>query len=81
MGAEEMTRMGIFDRNGERLGYLEGDHVYDVEGMHTGVLREGEIYDLQETRRWLVDGHAVTDLQGNVIGYLGDGVRDEHHLD
>lgn len=76
-----MTRMGIFDRNGERLGYLEGDHVYDVEGMHTGVLREGVIYDLQETRRWLVDGHALTDLQGNVIGYLGDSVPDEPLLD
>jgi hypothetical protein len=45
------------------------------------VLREGVIYDLKETRRWLVDGHALTDLQGNVIGYLGDSVPDEPLLD
>lgn len=76
-----MARMGIFDRNGERLGYLEGDYVYDIEGVHTGLLRDGVVYDLNETRRWLIDGHAVTDLQGSVIGYLGDGVRDDIHDD
>ncbi|HMM29216.1 MAG: 4-fold beta flower protein [Chloroflexota bacterium] len=72
-----MTRQGVFDRNGERLGYVEGDRLYDVEGIQTGLLRDGVIYDLQETRRWLLDGHALTDLDGTVIGYLGDGVRDD----
>ena len=35
-----MTRQGVFDRNGERLGYVEGDRLYDVEGIQTGLLRE-----------------------------------------
>jgi len=72
-----MARQGICDRNGEPLGYLEGDRVYDLEGNLTGSVRESVVYDLHDTRRWLLDGHAVIDLQGNVIGYLGEGVRDD----
>jgi hypothetical protein len=73
-----MTTRGIYDRNGELLAYLEVTRVSDPDGRPVGELRGRVIVDLDGERRWLVEGDALLDLRGNVIGYLGEQApRDE----
>lgn len=67
-----MTTRGIYDRNGELLAYLEISRVSDPEGRPIGELRGRVIVDLDGERRWLVEGDALLDLRGNVVGYLGE---------
>ncbi len=43
----------------------------------TGCCATEVIYDLQETRRWLVDGHALTDLDGTGDRLSGRWRRDD----
>jgi hypothetical protein len=70
--------MRIHDRSGELLAYLEISRVSDPEGRPIGELRGHVIVDLDGERRWLVEGDALLDLRGNVIGYLGEQTpRDE----
>ena len=69
-----MTTRGLYNRDGEVFGYLQGSRVYDLQGNQTGEMRDRTIYDLDGTRRWLIDGDALLDLRGNVIGYLGENV-------
>ena len=72
-----MLRRGIYDRDGEIFGYLDGERIYDLNGNQTGIGRGQVVYDLEENRRWLLDGDALLDPRGNVVGYLGDNVTDE----
>lgn len=72
-----MSTRGIFDRNGEVLGYLAGNRLYDNQDNESGELRGSVILDLNGERRWLVDRDALLDLRGNVIGYLGQQVPDD----
>jgi hypothetical protein len=74
-----MSTRGMYDRGGELFGYLEVTRVYDLDGQQIGELRGRVIYDQEDERRWLVDGDALLDLRGNVIGYLGE--RDPHDED
>lgn len=69
-----MTIRGLYDRDGEAFGYLDGDKVYDLDGNLTGLLEGRVVYDLAENRKWLIDGDALLDLRGTVIGYLSDRV-------
>ncbi|MBN1201907.1 MAG: hypothetical protein JXJ20_08645 [Anaerolineae bacterium] len=69
-----MSTRGIYNRAGEPFGYLEGSRTYDLNGNQTGVVREQVIYDMDGNRRWQLDGDAVLDPRGNVIGYLGERV-------
>jgi hypothetical protein len=67
-----MIRRGLYTRDGEQLGYLEGSRVYDLQDIWIGELRGNTIYDRDGDRHWLVDRDALLDLRGNVIGYLGE---------
>lgn len=69
-----MTRRGVYDRMGELIGYVEGARLFDRDGALTGAIRGRTVYDLADRRQWLLDGDAVLDLRGNVIGYLGEPV-------
>ncbi len=66
-----MDTRGIYNREGESLGYLAGTRLYDIEGVFSGELRGQTIVDTNGERRWMIDGDALLDLRGNVIGYLG----------
>ncbi|MBI5957608.1 MAG: hypothetical protein HY866_02665 [Chloroflexi bacterium] len=66
-----MSTRGMYDRDGELFGYIDGVRVYNRQGDLIGEMRGQAIYDLQEERRWLLDRDALLDLRGNVIGYLG----------
>ena len=73
-----MSTRGIYDRDGEVFGYLDGTRVYDLDSRQIGELRGRAIYDLNDERRWLVESDALLDLRGHVIGYLGERApRDE----
>ncbi len=65
-------RRGIYNREGEQLGYLDGTRVYDLVGEWIGEWRGNTIYDRDGERRWWVDRDALLDLHGSVIGYLGE---------
>ncbi|MBN1565379.1 MAG: hypothetical protein JXA10_16150 [Anaerolineae bacterium] len=67
-----MIRRGLYNREGELLGYLADSRVYDHQDQWIGELRGTTIYDRDGDRRWLVDHDALLDLRGNVIGYLGE---------
>jgi hypothetical protein len=69
-----MSTCGVYNRDGEALGYLVGDQMYDPDGDLVGTRRGNTVYDLDGERRWLVDHDALLDLRGNVIGYLGTTV-------
>jgi hypothetical protein len=69
---EGMSTRGLYDRSGEVFAYLDGTRVYDLDSRQIGELRGQVIYDLDDERHWLVDGDALLDLRGNVIGYLGE---------
>lgn len=69
-----MTTQGVYNRDGEALGYLQGTRLYDLNGTLIGELRGAVIYDQHGERHWLIDRDAVLDLRGNVIGYLGERV-------
>jgi hypothetical protein len=66
-----MTQQGIYDRQGERLGYLDGLRVYDLNDNWIGDRRGDTIYDREGDRHWRLHHDALLDLRGNVIGYLG----------
>lgn len=72
-----MATQGVFDRNGEVLGYLSGNRLYDTESNLAGERRGNVIVDRAGERRWLVDRDALLDLRGNVIGYLGQSVPED----
>lgn len=67
-----MSTRGVYDRQGEALGYLSGSRMYDLDGNLSGELRGSVIYDTDGERRWILDRDALLDLRGNVIGYLGE---------
>jgi len=73
-GADTMIKRGVYNREGELLGYVEGAAVYDRDGVQTGRIDGRTVVDLDGNRRWLLDGDAVLDMRGNVIGYMGDEV-------
>jgi hypothetical protein len=73
-----MSTRGIYDRDGELFGYIDGQHIYNLSGQRTGTLRGQVIYDLDDDRRWLLDRDALLDLRGHVIGYLGQPVRPDY---
>lgn len=66
-----MFTRGVYNRDGEALGYFVGDRLYDPEGTWVGTRHGHTIYDRDGERRWLIDRDGVLDLQGQVIGYLG----------
>ena len=72
-----MIRRGLYNREGERLGYLEGSRVYDLHDVWIGDLRGNAIYDRDGERHWLVDRDALLDLRGHVIGY---NINDKTHF-
>ncbi|NDJ77721.1 MAG: hypothetical protein GYB65_15825 [Chloroflexi bacterium] len=73
-----MNTRGIYDRDGEVFGYVAGNQVFTLEGVLTGVIRDRVIYDLENERRWQIDGDALVNIRGEVEGYLGAPVsRDE----
>lgn len=74
-----MSSRGLYTRDGEVLGYMVGERIYDVEDQETGRLDGKVVYDRDGERRWLIEGDAIMDLRGNVIGYLGD--RNPHHTE
>lgn len=69
-----MYKRGIYNRDGELLGYLEGTRIYNTQDDLTGTLHDQTVFDLDGERRWLIDGDAVLDLHSRVIGYLGERV-------
>jgi hypothetical protein len=71
-GGVAMIRRGLYNRDGEPLGYLAGSRVYDLADELIGERRGNTIYDRVGDRHWLVDRDALLDLRGNVIGYLGE---------
>lgn len=75
-----MRTRGVYNRDGEALGYLTGTRLYDLEGIFSGELRGRTIVDTNGERRWQVDRDALLDLRGNVIGYLGQPPSDHDAL-
>jgi len=69
-----MSTRGIYNREGELFGYLEGTRTYDLDGNLTGEVRGHTVYDLNDERHWVIDGDALLDPHGNVLGYLGERV-------
>ncbi len=69
-----MTTRGIYNRDGEVFGYLQGSRTYDLEGNQTGTVHGQIVYDLDGKRRWLIHRDALLDWRGNVIGYLGEAI-------
>jgi hypothetical protein len=72
-----MSARGIYNKDGEIIGYLEGTRVFDVNQIEIGVIQGRTVYDRVGDRHWLLDGDAVLDLRGNVIGYLGQPTPDD----
>ena len=63
---------GLTDRKGETFAYLEGDHLFTLEGEHTGYLRDEFIVDMVGNKVWRVIGDAVYTKNGQEpVGYLG----------
>ncbi|MBN1680303.1 MAG: hypothetical protein JW966_08415 [Anaerolineae bacterium] len=71
-----MTTRGIYNRDGDVFGYVEGIRTYDLNGKQTGVVRDQVIYDTDGNAHWRLSGDAILDNQGTVIGYLGEPVRE-----
>jgi hypothetical protein len=69
-----MSARGIYNKDGEVVGYLKHERTYDPDGNQTGWVRGRTVYDLDDERHWLLEADAVLDLHGNVIGYLGEPV-------
>ena len=65
---------GMYNRDGELFGYLQGSRIYDLDGVQTGVVRGRVIFDMNGDRRLRIDGDALLDIRYNVVGYLGDRV-------
>jgi hypothetical protein len=74
-----MIKRGVYSRDGELIGYVEGFVLYDPEGQKTGRIEGRVVYDLNDNRRWLLDRDAVLDLRAHVIGYLGEPVRNHDY--
>jgi hypothetical protein len=72
-----MSVRGIYNRDGEPMGYVEGNRTYDLNGNQTGTVRGRVVLDLNGERHWLIDRDALLDLRQNVIGYLGESVRQD----
>lgn len=72
-----MTRRGIYNRDGELIAYLDGTRVYNLNDEWIGEQRGRSVIDRAGERRWLMDGDAVLDLRGNVLGYVGASARDD----
>lgn len=72
-----MIRRGIYNRDGEQIAYLAGSRVYNPNDEWIGDLRGRTVVDRSGERRWLIDGDAVLDLRGNVLGYMGEATPDD----
>lgn len=66
-----MNTRGIYDTQGELLGYLVGDMVYDLDENPVDYLRDAVIYGLDGEKRWLVQGDGLYTPQYEAVGYLG----------
>ena len=67
-----MLQRGIYTRDGELFGYVDGNRTFNLNGQLTGIIRGRTVYDMDDERRWLLDRDAVLDLRGNIVGYLGE---------
>jgi hypothetical protein len=72
-----MSVRGIYNRDGEPMGYVEGNRTYDLNGNQTGTVRGRVVLDLNGDRRWVIDRDAVLNLRHNVIGYLGESIHQD----
>ena len=72
-----MPTRGIHDRDGELFCFVEGTRLYNLDGERIGELVGRTVMDTDGKRRWVIDGDALLDLRGNVIGYLGQPVRED----
>ena len=73
-----MTARGIYDKNGELFGYLDGSEVYDLNDTRTGFFRDGAIYAENGEIQWIVRGDGLYDLKGESVGYLGENFREDN---
>jgi hypothetical protein len=72
-----MDIRGLYNTNGEMLGYAEGGTLYDLDGATIGTIHNTAVRDQSGRLVWRVRGHGVYTPEGRPVGYLGDDVRRE----
>jgi hypothetical protein len=59
-------------RAGEKIGYLEGNDVYDQAGHKAGYYRSNDIYDHNNHKIGYVEGNYVKNADGRSVTSLSD---------
>lgn len=80
-----MARQGIYDTQGELFGYLDGDHVYKLNGDLVGDIvrhqKRRAVYSLDGEKVWNLSGDGIYSLKWEPVGYLGSPYRDPEGYD
>ena len=71
-----MGMRGIYDTEGELLGYLDGTHVYTLDGEPTGRIEGATVVNAKGEVIWVLRGDGIYTPDGEPVGYLG-GERSE----
>ncbi len=54
-------------RNGEKIGYLEGDDIYNHEGKKLGYFAENDIYAVDGRKLAYIEGDFIKTFDGKTI--------------
>ncbi len=66
-----MSIRGIYDTEGELLGYLDGDQVYMPDGEPVGRVEGSTIVNEVGEVIWVLRGDGIYTPDGDPVGYLG----------
>lgn len=72
-----MGRRGVYDTEGELLGYVEGSFVYTLDDEQIGEIKGSEIVDLNDESMWMIKGDGLYTKAGAPVGYLGSERSEE----
>jgi len=74
-----MARQGIYDTLGEQFGYVEGNQVYNLDGVLMGEIRREKkrraVYSLDGEKMWHLSKDGIYSLSWEPVGYLGSPRR------
>ena len=67
-----ITTRGMFNKDGELFGYLEGTTIFDLDDNQVGTIRDGVAYAQGGRAQWIIQDDGIFTLKGESIGYLGE---------